>query len=114
MSKTASALKIKDRSGARLRKATATEVVSQLAQVQGWQLRGDGADVNIHKSFAFADYYETIAFVNAVALVAHRMDHHPDLGVHFNRCDVQLSTHDVGGLSQADFEVAALIDALLA
>ena len=52
--------------------------------------------------------------MNAVALVAHRMDHHPDLGVHFNRCDVQLSTHDVGGLSQADFEVAALIDALLA
>ncbi|KAF1022423.1 MAG: putative pterin-4-alpha-carbinolamine dehydratase [Paracidovorax wautersii] len=105
---------VKDRSGQPLRKASATEVVAHLAQLPGWALRGDGDDVHIHKTFRFADFYQTMAFVNALALVAHRQDHHPDLGVHYNRCEVRLSTHDVQGLSPADFEVAAAIDALLA
>ncbi|MFT4191164.1 MAG: 4a-hydroxytetrahydrobiopterin dehydratase [Comamonas sp.] len=109
-----SQLRVKDYSAQPLRQATAAEVVSQLAQLQGWQLRGDGESVHIHKTFRFADFYETMAFVNALALIAHRLDHHPDLGVHYGRCEVSLSTHDVRGLSPADFESAAAIDRLLA
>jgi 4a-hydroxytetrahydrobiopterin dehydratase len=54
-----------------------------------------------------------MAFVNAVAFVAHREDHHPDLSVHYNRCVVRFNTHDVGGISESDFECAARVDALL-
>ena len=91
-----------------------TEVVTRLSDLPGWRLTGDGADVAIEKTFTFADYYETIAFVNALALVAHRLDHHPDLAVHFDRCVVRFRTHDVQGLSDTDFEGAARADALLA
>lgn len=110
----ASQLHVKDRAGQPLRKATATEVVTGLAQLPGWRLQGDGDDVRIHKVFRFADFHQTMAFVNAVAWIAHRQDHHPDLGVRYGRCEVSLSTHDVKGLSAADFESAAQIDALLA
>ena len=68
----------------------------------------------IEKTYPFANYYETIAFVNALAFIAHTQDHHPDLSVHYNRCGVRLNTHDVGGLSVTDFDCAARIDALLA
>ena len=50
---------------------SATEIVSGLAKLDGWKLSGDGADVAIEKTFTFANYFETIAFVNALALVAH-------------------------------------------
>ena len=92
----------------------ATEIVANLAQLEGWRLTGDGADVAIEKTFSFANYHETMAFVNALAFIAHRQDHHPDLSVHFNRCVVRFHTHDVGGLSMADFDSAARVDALLA
>jgi len=54
-----------------------------------------------------------MAFVNALAFMAHREDHHPDLGVHYDRCVVRYSTHDVGGLSENDFICAAKADALI-
>ncbi len=91
-----------------------TEVVSRLAAAPGWQLSGDGADVAIEKTYSFANYHETMAFVNAVAFIAHAQDHHPDLSVHYSRCTVRFNTHDVGGLSPTDFECAAQVDALLA
>ena len=90
------------------------EVVSQLARVDGWRLDGDGDAVAIEKTFGFANYYETISFVNAVAFIANAQDHHPDLSVHYNRCVVRFNTHDVKGLSITDFDCAALVDALLA
>ena len=96
------------------RALSATEVVTRLAQLQGWQLTGSGADVAIEKTFKFADYYETMAFVNAVAFIAHTQDHHPDLSVHYNRCVVRYNTHDVQGLSERDFEGASLVDVLVA
>ena len=67
----------------------------------------------LRRSFRFGDYYQTIAFVNALAWVAHREDHHPDLEVGYNRCTVRYSTHSVGGLSENDFICAARIDALV-
>lgn len=96
------------------RALTPTEIVKRLADRPGWKLSGDGAEVAIERSFRFADYFETIAFVNALAFVAHRMDHHPDLSVHYDRCVVRWSTHAVQGISETDFECAALADALLA
>ena len=67
----------------------------------------------IEKIYRFTNYFETIAFVNGIALIAHVQDHHPDLSVHYNRCVVRLNTHDVKGLSSSDFESASRIDALL-
>lgn len=96
------------------RALTPTEIVKRLADLPGWKLTGDGDDVAIEKTFTFADYYEVIAFVNALALVAHTLDHHPDLSVHFSKCVVRFSTHSLKGISETDFECAARADALLA
>lgn len=82
-----------------------------LQQLEGWQLAEHGQA--IIKIVHFDDYYRTMAFVNALAFIAHREDHHPDLGVHYNRCEIRFSTHDVGGLSLNDFICAAKADALL-
>lgn len=111
---TASMLKIRDWSAEPRRALAPTEIVTRLAQLQGWRLDGDGSRVAIEKTFTFANYHETLAFVNAVALIAHRQDHHPDLSVHYGRCVVRFNTHDVGGISPTDFECAAQVDALLA
>lgn len=107
-------LKKKDWSTQTRRALTATEIVASLAQTEGWTLAGDGADVAIEKTYRFANYYETISFVNAVAFIANAQDHHPDLSVHYDRCVVRLNTHDVKGISATDFECAAQFDALLA
>lgn len=108
-----SMLKKKDWSTQPRRALTATEVVAKLAQLDGWSLSGDGAHVAIEKTYRFANYYETISFVNAVAFIANAEDHHPDLSVHYDRCVVRLNTHDVGGISASDFDCAARFDALL-
>ncbi len=81
-----------------------------LPQVSGWELVEDGHALT--RTYLFGNYYETMAFVNALAFMAHREDHHPDLGVHYNRCVVRYSTHDVGGLSENDFICAAKADTL--
>lgn len=107
-------LKKKDWSTLTRKALTATEIVAKLAQLEGWSLHGDGANVAIEKTYRFANYFETIAFVNALAFIAHAEDHHPDLSVHYNRCVVRLNTHDVGGLSASDFDCAARFNALVA
>ncbi len=109
-----SMLKVKDWSGQARRALAPTEVVTRLGALAGWKLTGDGTDVAIERTFTFANYHETMAFVNALAWVAHTLDHHPDLSVHYGRCVVRLRTHDVQGISETDFECAARADALLA
>ncbi len=109
-----SMLNFKDWKSHPRRAMSATEIVASLARLEGWKLAGDGANVAIEKTFSFANYFETIAFVNALALVAHKQDHHPDLSVHYDRCVVRFNTHDVGGISSTDFDCAAQADALLA
>jgi len=109
-----SMLKPKDWKNHPRRALSATEIVAGLARLEGWKLSGDDANIAIEKTFAFANYFETIAFVNALALIAHKQDHHPDLSVHYNRCVVRFNTHDVGGISATDFECATQADALLA
>ncbi|MEJ2360244.1 MAG: 4a-hydroxytetrahydrobiopterin dehydratase [Gammaproteobacteria bacterium] len=82
-----------------------------LKQVPDWALTSSHAA--IHREFHFRNYYETMAFVNAVAWIAHQQDHHPDLEVSYSRCKIIYTTHSVGGLSQNDFICAAHIDMLL-
>jgi 4a-hydroxytetrahydrobiopterin dehydratase len=81
-----------------------------LQQLHDWEL--DGAGKEISRTYKFKNYYQTMAFVNALAWVAHREDHHPDLLVSYNRVQVRFSTHSIGGLSENDFICAAKIDAL--
>jgi 4a-hydroxytetrahydrobiopterin dehydratase len=89
-----------------------TEAEDFRAQVdEGWQLTEDARE--IRREFRFRNFYHTIAFVNAVAWIANREDHHPDLEVGYNRCLVRFSTHSIGGLSRNDFICAAKIDAIL-
>lgn len=84
------------------------EIDAALAQMDGWTL----AEKSIAKTFVFKNYYETMAFVNAVAWMTHRADHHPDLTVTYKQCAVRYTTHSVGGLSDNDFICAAKVDAL--
>ena len=106
-------LKKKDWSSDRRRAMTATELVTHLAKLEGWRLTGDGPALAIEKKFSFVNYYETMAFVNAVALIAHVQDHHPALSVYYAHCVVRFNTHDVQGISSTDFDCAAQVDALL-
>jgi 4a-hydroxytetrahydrobiopterin dehydratase len=84
------------------------EVENLLKQLAGWALEG-GA---ITKTYSFRNYYETMAFVNAAAWIAHREDHHPDMTVGYNTCRAAYVTHAINGLSENDFICAAKIDAL--
>jgi len=87
-----------------------SEVSKRLKSLNGWSL-AEGA---IQREFKFKNFYETMAFVNAVAWIANKEDHHPDMEVGYNKCLVKFSTHSVGGLSQNDFICAAKVDQLLA
>lgn len=95
------------REGASLDEARAKEL---LTQVFGWEMDSEAA--GIHREFRFKNYFQTMAFVNAIAWIAHQEDHHPDLEVGYNRCLVRFSTHSVGGLTENDFICAAKLDAL--
>ena len=92
-------------------KLTQARIAELIVQVAGWSLVEEGRAIS--KTFKFDNYYQTMAFVNALAYVAHGQDHHPDLGVHYDRAVVRYSTHDVGGLSENDFICAAKADALV-
>ena len=85
------------------------EIRINLGSLKGWER----VDNEIRKTFPFANYYETIAFVNATAWISHREDHHPDMSVHYNKCVVAYSTHDASGITLNDFICAAKLDALL-
>ena len=91
---------------------SATQIVANLSQTQGWRLFGDGADVAIEKTYRFENFLKTMSFVNAVAYLAEQQDHHPEMLVTYSSCSVRFNTHDVQGVSRTDFECAALVDAL--
>ncbi|SMC22204.1 pterin-4-alpha-carbinolamine dehydratase [Andreprevotia lacus DSM 23236] len=90
---------------ARLDDVAAEMLASELRE---WLVLGG----KLEKTFRFKDFYQTMAFVNAVAYIANQQDHHPDLEVTYSRCRVVWSTHSAGGLSRNDFICAARIDAL--
>ena len=86
------------------------EIGLHLKAADGWAFIGGV----IEKTFRFADYHRTMAFVNAVAWIAHREDHHPDIAFGYDRCTLRFETHSVGGISLNDFICAARVDALSA
>ena len=86
------------------------EIDRTLGLLPGWSRVAD----RIAKTYRFANYYETMAFVNAIAWIAHRTDHHPDLSVHYNRCVVSYATHDAEGVTQNDLVCAARVERLVA
>src|SRR5688572_6778118 len=86
-------------------------IKKNLAQLApGWEVSQDHKQ--IQKDFRFKNYYQTMAFVNAIAWMAHSENHHPDLEVGYNHCLVRYTTHALQGLSDNDFICAAKVDAL--
>jgi 4a-hydroxytetrahydrobiopterin dehydratase len=81
-----------------------------LAHLDGWTL----TDGRIEKAFRFKNHYETMAFVNALAWISHREDHHPELIVGYADCRARYWTHAISGLSENDFICAAKVDRLFA
>lgn len=86
----------------------AKDAQALLSEIPAWT----ASDALLTRTFSFADFHATMAFVNRVADIAHAQDHHPDMAVSYNRCTVSWNTHDVGGLSLNDFICAAKVDAL--
>lgn len=85
-----------------------SEIEKLLKQLAGWVLENG----MISKTYAFKNYYQATAFVNASAWVSHREDHHPDITLRYNQCRVSYVTHAINGLSENDFICAAKLDAL--
>jgi 4a-hydroxytetrahydrobiopterin dehydratase len=75
-----------------------------------WRIAKDSK--SLKRSLKFKDFYRTMSFVNALAYIANVEDHHPDLAVGYDYCDVTFSTHSIGGLSENDFICAAKLDRL--
>ncbi len=89
---------------------TADQVAQLLPQISDWSQADDGS---IQRQFSFDDHYQTMAFVNALAWISHREDHHPDLKVGYNNCTVSYITHAIDGLSENDFICAAKVNRLI-
>ena len=88
------------------------EIKSHLPEISSeWQLAEDKKSIS--RTFKFKNYYDTMSFVNVVAMVAHQQDHHPEMTITYNTCRVEFSTHSVGGLSLNDFICAAKVDGTL-
>jgi 4a-hydroxytetrahydrobiopterin dehydratase len=85
---------------------TADEITAQLQATPNWRVAGRF----IERQYSFKNYYETIAFVNALAWVLHDQDHHPEMTVSYNKCVVKFNTHSVNGISINDFICAAKAD----
>jgi 4a-hydroxytetrahydrobiopterin dehydratase len=86
------------------------EIRARTAQLDGWKF----TDGKLQRSFELDDFVHAFGFMTSVALAAERMDHHPEWTNVYNRVDIRLSSHDVKGISERDFKLAARIDALRA
>ena len=86
------------------------ELAAALASLPAWSI----VDGKLHRAFRFADFVEAFAFMTACALVAEQRNHHPEWSNVWNQVVVDLTTHDVGGLSDLDVAMATTMDALAA
>jgi 4a-hydroxytetrahydrobiopterin dehydratase len=84
------------------------EVSRRLAELPGWKLR----EGKLHRGFRFESFVEAFGFMSRAALVAEKLDHHPEWSNVYSRVDVDLTTHDAGGLTRLDFELAARMNEL--
>jgi len=84
------------------------EIEKRLADLTGWRREGE----TIAKDFKRGDFVGSVEFVSSLVAPAEEMNHHPDLEISWDTVTVRLSTHSAGGLTAADFELAARIEAL--
>lgn len=84
------------------------EIATRLAEVPGWERAGE----TITRSLRFPGFREAVAFVNRVAELAESADHHPDITIRYVQVSLSLATHDAGGLTALDFDLARRIDAV--
>lgn len=84
------------------------EIESRLASLDGWALE----DGKIRRQFQFSNFIEAFGFMTRVALVAEKMDHHPEWSNVYNRVQVALTTHDAGGVTELDFALALAMNTL--
>ena len=89
---------------------TAHQIQDLLGQCENWILSEDAK--SIHKSYPRNNFMHSMEIARAIAGLAEQHDHHPDLMIRYRSVDVLLTTHDVGGLSEKDFELAMAIDRL--
>ena len=89
-------------------KLTDAEINAQLEEISGWTVENE----KLHKEFQCDSFVEAFGFMASVALIAESMNHHPEWFNVYNRVTVDLATHDAGGISALDFELAKKIDAL--
>ena len=87
---------------------TAQDAASRLATLPGWQIE----EGELTQTFSFKDFLAALAFVNRVGEQAEKAGHHPDIDIRYNRVRLGLVTHDAGGLTAKDFDLAAVIDRL--
>lgn len=93
-------------------KLSGQERTRAIAGLKGWSEAASGRDA-IHKAFEFADFNAAFGFMTRVALMAERMDHHPEWFNVYNKVEITLSSHDAGGVSPRDIELAQFIDSLV-
>ncbi len=86
------------------------EINEKLKSLTDWSF--DLNSKSLVKVYNFKSYSKNIQFVNAIAWIANKKNHHPDLEVTFNKCVVKITTHDEGGISEKDFELAHAIESL--
>ena len=86
---------------------TTAEITKAMANLDGWEPDGEKA---IHKEFSFRDHIEAMGFVNRVAMVAEKMDHHPELTIVYSSVSIRLSSHDAGGVTERDVQLAEAIE----
>lgn len=84
------------------------EITAGLQATPGWQRQGD----KLARQFKFASFVEAFGFMSSVALVAEKLDHHPEWKNVYNRVEVELTTHDSGGITLLDFELARRMNEL--
>lgn len=85
------------------------EITSRLASLSGWKVEQG----ELVRQFQFADFLGSIAFVNNVARLAEAAGHHPDIDIRYNKVRVALTTHDAGGITNKDFDLAAKVGGLV-
>ncbi|HEX3761052.1 MAG TPA: 4a-hydroxytetrahydrobiopterin dehydratase [Kofleriaceae bacterium] len=91
-------------------KLEADEVARRLAQLPGWAVEGG----KLHREYRFTNFVEAFGVMTSIALVAERMDHHPEWFNVWNTVRVDLTTHDAGGITAKDFELAAAMERIAA
>ncbi len=91
-------------------KLSDSEIAQQLPKIPGWSHRSQ----RLYRQFLFRDFKEAFKFMTAVAVEAEALDHHPDWKNVYNRVEVELNTHDLGGISALDFDLAQKMEAIFA